>query len=174
MTSLNSAFERLKETIPIFPYEKKLSRIQTLRLAIDYIEFMGSILHQPTENGGSSSCQQEHPTEDINLNNSAGQSPSSSTNLHLSPDCIQKFWHQKNHSRADMFCFVSFCSLCLFFFLLFFFCCVFFFGITMKGELNLTILAAIFMKLWTVFSIPIQSVSNSMMYSSEQLWSILF
>ena len=93
MTSLNSAFERLKETIPIFPYEKKLSRIQTLRLAIDYIEFMGNILHQPTENGSLSTCQQEHPTEDVNLTNSAGQSPSSSTTLHLSPDCIQKLWH---------------------------------------------------------------------------------
>lgn len=44
MVNLNTAFERLRETIPMFPYEKKLSRIQTLRLAIDYISFMSDIV----------------------------------------------------------------------------------------------------------------------------------
>ena len=52
--------------------------------------------------------------------------------------------------------FVLLCFFGLFFFVVF----LLFFGITMKGDL--AILAAIFMKLWTVFSIPIQSVSNSM------------
>lgn len=93
MTSLNTAFEKLKETIPIFPYEKKLSRIQTLRLAIDYIEFMGSILHQPTT--ASSDCNPQQSVEQGNsscMNTSAGQSPDSSNSAHLSPDCIQKYW----------------------------------------------------------------------------------
>ena len=92
MTSLNTAFERLKETIPIFPYEKKLSRIQTLRLAIDYIEFMGSILHQPTDSSKSTSTQQGHQGENISVN-STGLSPDSNNTIHTSPDCIQKFWH---------------------------------------------------------------------------------
>ena len=92
MTSLNTAFEKLKETIPIFPYEKKLSRIQTLRLAIDYIEFMGSILHQPSETCDPSSVQQEHQSEHISIN-STGQSPDSNSTSHVSPDCIQKLWH---------------------------------------------------------------------------------
>ena len=45
MVSLNDAFDCLRETIPIFPYEKKLSRIQTLRLAMEYISFMTELLH---------------------------------------------------------------------------------------------------------------------------------
>lgn len=40
MCSLNAAFDRLRRRVPAFPHEKKLSRIQTLRLAIKYIQFM--------------------------------------------------------------------------------------------------------------------------------------
>lgn len=47
MTSMNGAFEALRETIPMLPFEKKLSRIQTLRLAMEYINFMTEILHGP-------------------------------------------------------------------------------------------------------------------------------
>ena len=49
MVHLNDAFECLRKTIPSFPYEKKLSRIQTLRLAIDYISFMTELLHGNTD-----------------------------------------------------------------------------------------------------------------------------
>ena len=45
MVHLNTAFDMLRKTIPSFPYEKKLSRIQTLKLAIDYIGFMTEILY---------------------------------------------------------------------------------------------------------------------------------
>ena len=44
MNHLNGAFEVLREAIPMLPNEKKLSRIQTLRLAIDYISFMDDVL----------------------------------------------------------------------------------------------------------------------------------
>ena len=54
MVTLNQAFEDLQERIPTFSYEKKLSRIETLKLAIGYIWFMREVL-----NGA-------HP-EDINL-----------------------------------------------------------------------------------------------------------
>lgn len=44
MFSLNEAFERLRGKVPTFAYEKRLSRIETLRLAIIYIAFMTDIL----------------------------------------------------------------------------------------------------------------------------------
>ena len=44
MFSLNEAFDQLREIVPIFAYEKKLSRIETLRLAIVYIAFMTEVV----------------------------------------------------------------------------------------------------------------------------------
>jgi len=44
MCSLNAAFDRLRRRVPAFPHEKKLSRIQTLRLAIRYIMFMSQLV----------------------------------------------------------------------------------------------------------------------------------
>ncbi|XP_056336431.1 protein Fer3 [Danio aesculapii] len=44
MFSLNEAFDRLRRRVPTFAYEKRLSRIETLRLAIVYIAFMTDIL----------------------------------------------------------------------------------------------------------------------------------
>lgn len=44
MLSLNEAFDQLRLTVPTFAYEKKLSRIETLRLAITYINFLACIL----------------------------------------------------------------------------------------------------------------------------------
>uniref|UniRef100_A0A1I8JPA9 BHLH domain-containing protein n=1 Tax=Macrostomum lignano TaxID=282301 RepID=A0A1I8JPA9_9PLAT len=40
MFSINSAFEELRSHIPTFPYERRLSKIDTLRLAIGYIAFL--------------------------------------------------------------------------------------------------------------------------------------
>jgi hypothetical protein len=45
MVSLNTEFEHLREQIPMFPYEKKPSRIRTLKMAINYISFMTELLH---------------------------------------------------------------------------------------------------------------------------------
>merc|ERR1712038_1899705 len=44
MMNLNDSFDRLRTQIPTFPYEKRLSRIETLRLAISYISFMDELL----------------------------------------------------------------------------------------------------------------------------------
>ncbi len=51
MLSLNTAFDKLRRVVPTFAYEKKLSRIETLRLAITYINFLGGLLDgkQPGE-----------------------------------------------------------------------------------------------------------------------------
>ncbi|GFO38002.1 hlh transcription factor fer3-like 116 [Plakobranchus ocellatus] len=44
MYSLNEAFDCLRQRIPTFAYEKRLSRIETLRLAMAYISFMSGIV----------------------------------------------------------------------------------------------------------------------------------
>ena len=47
MFNLNEAFDRLRSKVPTFAYEKRLSRIETLRLAITYINFMDELLTSP-------------------------------------------------------------------------------------------------------------------------------
>ncbi|XP_061737483.1 pancreas transcription factor 1 subunit alpha [Nerophis ophidion] len=44
MFSLNEAFDALRRKVPTFAYEKRLSRIETLRLAMVYIAFMEDLL----------------------------------------------------------------------------------------------------------------------------------
>ena len=44
MFNLNSAFDKLRKKVPTFAYEKRLSRIETLRLAIMYIGFMTEVI----------------------------------------------------------------------------------------------------------------------------------
>jgi hypothetical protein len=45
--------------VPTFAYEKRLSRIETLRLAITYITFMDELLATPPAGGGAS-CHHHH------------------------------------------------------------------------------------------------------------------
>uniref|UniRef100_A0A8C4N141 BHLH domain-containing protein n=1 Tax=Eptatretus burgeri TaxID=7764 RepID=A0A8C4N141_EPTBU len=49
MLSINSAFEDLRRHVPTFPYEKRLSKIDTLRLAIAYIALLEDILLSDVE-----------------------------------------------------------------------------------------------------------------------------
>lgn len=51
MFNLNSAFDKLRKKVPTFAYEKRLSRIETLRLAIMYIAFMTEVIR-----GGKDPC----------------------------------------------------------------------------------------------------------------------
>lgn len=44
MQSINDAFEGLRQHIPTLPYEKRLSKVDTLRLAIGYINFLGELV----------------------------------------------------------------------------------------------------------------------------------
>ena len=44
MYHLNEAFDDLRKRVPTFAYEKKLSRIETLKLAVTYIQFMSEML----------------------------------------------------------------------------------------------------------------------------------
>ena len=49
MLSINSAFEELRCHVPTFPYEKRLSKIDTLRLAIAYISLLRDMLSSDME-----------------------------------------------------------------------------------------------------------------------------
>lgn len=51
MSHLNDAFDGLRKRVPTFAYEKKLSRIETLRLAVTYIRFMAELLGTLDGNG---------------------------------------------------------------------------------------------------------------------------
>ncbi|KAG5873453.1 hypothetical protein JTB14_007220 [Gonioctena quinquepunctata] len=53
MFNLNEAFDKLRRKVPTFAYEKRLSRIETLRLAITYISFMAELLHGHSSDKGS-------------------------------------------------------------------------------------------------------------------------
>ncbi|XP_039276980.1 helix-loop-helix protein 13 isoform X3 [Nilaparvata lugens] len=44
LSSINSAFDELRGHVPTFPYEKRLSKIDTLRLAIAYIALLREVL----------------------------------------------------------------------------------------------------------------------------------
>nr|CAH0099310.1 unnamed protein product [Daphnia galeata] len=44
MQSINDAFEGLRTHIPTLPYEKRLSKVDTLRLAIGYIGFLAELV----------------------------------------------------------------------------------------------------------------------------------
>ena len=57
MCSLNAAFDRLRRRVPAFPHEKKLSRIQTLRLAIRYIMFMSQLVAATSPTPPPPNCQ---------------------------------------------------------------------------------------------------------------------
>lgn len=46
MQSINDAFEGLRTHIPTLPYEKRLSKVDTLKLAISYISFLTDMLRK--------------------------------------------------------------------------------------------------------------------------------
>ncbi|XP_023218877.1 pancreas transcription factor 1 subunit alpha-like [Centruroides vittatus] len=45
MQSINDAFEGLRAHIPTLPYEKRLSKVDTLKLAIGYISFLSELVN---------------------------------------------------------------------------------------------------------------------------------
>ena len=44
--TINEAFDQLRDVVPSFPYERRISKIETLRLAISYIELLMDTLQQ--------------------------------------------------------------------------------------------------------------------------------
>ena len=73
MMSINTAFEELRYHVPTFPYEKRLSKIDTLRLAIAYILLLEDILdsgREPVEHIESSLGQSAEERDLIAWNTS--------------------------------------------------------------------------------------------------------
>ncbi|XP_038044992.1 pancreas transcription factor 1 subunit alpha-like [Patiria miniata] len=61
MQSINDAFEGLREHIPTLPYEKRLSKVDTLKLAIGYINFLAEMVTSDVNSpDGSQNGGQEH------------------------------------------------------------------------------------------------------------------
>ncbi|XP_066989884.1 pancreas transcription factor 1 subunit alpha-like [Macrobrachium rosenbergii] len=60
MASINDAFEGLRAHIPTMPYEKRLSKVDTLRLAIGYITFLSDMVETSSAN---------HPSDPAATNN---------------------------------------------------------------------------------------------------------
>lgn len=62
MFNLNEAFDKLRRKVPTFAYEKRLSRIETLRLAITYISFMDQVIRNETKTCSTSSSSSTNTT----------------------------------------------------------------------------------------------------------------
>jgi len=52
MQSINDAFEGLRAHIPTLPYEKRLSKVDTLRVAIGYISFLAELVDAEAQSDG--------------------------------------------------------------------------------------------------------------------------
>lgn len=71
MQSINDAFEGLRAHIPTLPYEKRLSKVDTLKLAIGYINFLSELVrtdkNSNTEyfNGHNRNIQRDEPKKII-------------------------------------------------------------------------------------------------------------
>lgn len=65
MQSINDAFEGLRSHIPTLPYEKKLSKVDTLRLAIGYINFLAELVQSDLPIRNSSSETHSQPKKII-------------------------------------------------------------------------------------------------------------
>ncbi|XP_026168487.1 pancreas transcription factor 1 subunit alpha [Mastacembelus armatus] len=65
MQSINDAFEGLRSHIPTLPYEKRLSKVDTLRLAIGYINFLAELVQSDLPITNSSSDTHAQPKKVI-------------------------------------------------------------------------------------------------------------
>lgn len=65
MQSINDAFEGLRSHIPTLPYEKRLSKVDTLRLAIGYINFLAELVQSDLPIRNSSSDAHAQPKKVI-------------------------------------------------------------------------------------------------------------
>lgn len=59
MQSINDAFEGLRLQLPTLPYEKKISKVDTLKMAISYINFLTDLLNKDTRYNGQSASNKE-------------------------------------------------------------------------------------------------------------------
>uniref|UniRef100_A0A336M6H8 CSON012755 protein n=1 Tax=Culicoides sonorensis TaxID=179676 RepID=A0A336M6H8_CULSO len=94
MQSINEAFEGLRTHIPTLPYEKRLSKVDTLKLAISYIQFLGEMLKKDKNgndtglNGLSRNIKKEPPKKFL-VRGNGGQYIHSLS------------WHRKNEKSPN-------------------------------------------------------------------------
>ena len=69
MQCLNEAFEGLRTHIPSLPYEKRLSKVDTLKLAICYIKFLADLIKDDEEKKRSSNSATNQNSEKIIIYN---------------------------------------------------------------------------------------------------------
>ncbi|XP_015516024.1 pancreas transcription factor 1 subunit alpha isoform X2 [Neodiprion pinetum] len=77
MQSINDAFEGLRAHIPTLPYEKRLSKVDTLKLAIGYINFLNELVradkgNDPLTGGSLSRCSGRDDSKKIIVRGSGG------------------------------------------------------------------------------------------------------
>ncbi|KAH7645943.1 pancreas transcription factor 1 subunit alpha-like [Dermatophagoides farinae] len=114
MQSINDAFEGLRARIPTLPYEKRLSKVDTLRLAIGYIRFLadlvrtGGLSQSPQSNSSSSSLSSSKSTTISMVTafhnryglHSHHSNPSSHPHQHCCPPPVKKILI-KSHFSLD-------------------------------------------------------------------------
>lgn len=93
MFNLNEAFDKLRRKVPTFAYEKRLSRIETLRLAITYISFMAELMNGSPSGGHAGSHENRSPE----IYSSAAAIPSNHHHLHPVP------YHHHHHHREYLY-----------------------------------------------------------------------
>ena len=71
MHTVNSAFDSLREMVPTYPSNRKLSKIETLRLACAYISDLSQLLRNPTNVHG----------EDVNIYHEAFMNCNNGSNM---------------------------------------------------------------------------------------------
>jgi hypothetical protein len=59
MQNINDAFEGLRSQLPTLPYEKKISKVDTLKMAIGYINFLTDLLNKDTRYNNQSLVSKE-------------------------------------------------------------------------------------------------------------------
>lgn len=94
MYNLNTAFDKLRKRVPTFAYEKRLSRIETLRLAIMYISFMSELVGGKSLNLSASSFS-------ISLKSPASHSSSSSMSSHSSDESPKKYTREQSGNEPE-------------------------------------------------------------------------
>lgn len=83
MQSINDAFEGLRSHIPTLPYEKRLSKVDTLRLAIGYINFLAELVQSDLPIRNSSSEMHAQPKKVIICHRGTSRSTKDHSAPHL-------------------------------------------------------------------------------------------
>lgn len=78
--SVNSAFVELRHLIPTEPADRKLSKIETLRLAVSYINHLHCVLTLPN--------MTENPCAFIQMRNNGGNIQTNPDEQHLCTFCV--------------------------------------------------------------------------------------